>query len=152
MHPASLVHGWRFGVLGLLFFTTAFAAPPEPELRISPREVREEVRAVVQAQLAALLAADFSTAYEMAASGIKRQFDERLFAAMIRRGYPALLKAGERELGFVRDDGAGTAEVTVAITDAQKRSTVYRYVLINEDEVWRVAAVVLVQRPPRGDI
>lgn len=127
-----------------------FAA--EPEMRLSPKPVRDEVRAVVEAQLAALQAGDFAAAYDYAARGIRRQFDVRLFAAMIRRGYAPLLRPGARELGVVRDDGEGTAQVAVTIADAQKRSTVYRYWLVREGESWRISGVILEQRPPRGDI
>lgn len=130
----------------------SLAAAATGDMRPSPRKVRDEVRAVVEAQVAALQTGDFATAYELAGRGIKRQFDQRLFAAMIRRGYPALLRPGEREFGIVRDNGAGTAEITLAITDTQKRTTVYRYLLALEDEVWRIGGVLLEQRPPRGDI
>jgi len=124
----------------------------EPEMRLSPKPVRDEVRAVVEAQLAALRSGDFATAYDFAARGIKRQFDLRLFAAMIRRGYAPLLRPGETDLGVVRDDGKGMAQVGITATDAQKRSTVYRYWLVQEDGAWRISGVVLEQRPPRGDI
>lgn len=141
-----------FGVTFLLLGLLAAVRAAEPEMRLSPKKVRDEVRAVVEAQLAALRAGDFATAYDFAARGIKRQFDERLFGAMIRRGYAALLKPDQTDLGVVRDDGAGTAEVSVTATDRQKRSTVYRYWLVKEDDVWRISGVVLEQRPPRGDI
>lgn len=124
----------------------------EPEMRLSPRKVRDEVRAVVEAQLAALHAGDFATAYDFAARGIKRQFDVRLFAAMLKRGYSALLKADEHDLGIVRDDGEGTAQLTVTVTDALKRHTVYRYWLVKEDDAWHISGVMLEQKPPRGDI
>jgi len=137
-------------VAWLVLLATTGAA--EPEMRLSPRKVRDEVRTVVEAQLAALQAGDFATAYEFAARGIRRQFDERLFAAMIRRGYAPLLKPDKTDLGVVRDDGEGTAQVSVTVTDRQKRSTVYRYWLAKEDDVWRISGVMLEQRPPRGDI
>ncbi len=134
-------------LLGLL----AGARAAEPEMRLSPKKVRDEVRAVVEAQLAALQAGDFATAYDFAARGIKRQFDERLFAAMIRRGYTPLLKPDKTDLGVVRDDGQGAAQVDVTVTDRQRRITVYRYWLAKEEDVWRISGVMLEQRPPRGD-
>ena len=137
-------------LLGLGLLAAARAA--EPEMRLSPKKVRDEVHAVVEAQLAALRAGDFATAYDFAARGIKRQFDERLFAAMIRRGYAALLKPDQTDLGVVRDDGAGTAQVSVTATDRQKRSTIYVYWLVKEEDVWRISGVMLEQRPLRGDI
>jgi hypothetical protein len=136
-------------MLFLGLFASAHAAEPEP--RLSPRKIREEVKTVVESQLAALQAGDFATAYEFAATGIRRQFDEQLFAAMIRRGYPALLRPGQAGLGVVRDDGKGTAQVVVTLTDRQDRSTVYRYWLVQEETGWRISGVVLEQRPPRAD-
>jgi len=135
-------------ILGGLF-SAAHAA--EPEMRLSPKKIREEVRAAVEGQLAALRQGDFSAAYGFAARGIRRQFDERLFAAMIRRGYPALLRPEQPDLGIVRDDGEGTAQVTVTITDKQNRTTVYRYWLVLEEAGWRISGVVPEQKPLRGD-
>src|SRR5882757_5091465 len=116
-----------FGITLLSLGLLAAARAAEPEMRLSPKKVRDEVRAVVEAQLAALRAGDFATAYDFAARGIKRQFDERLFAAMIRRGYGTLLKPDKTDLGVVRDDGEGTAQVSVTATDGLKHSTLYRY-------------------------
>jgi len=134
-------------LLGLLSVTHA----AEPELRLSPRKIRDEVQAVVQAQLAALQKGDFETAYGFAARGIRRQFDEQLFALMIRRGYPALLRPGTTDLGVVRDDEEGSAQILVTLTDRQNRSTVWRYLLEHEAAGWRISGVVLEQKPPRGD-
>jgi hypothetical protein len=142
----------RMMLAGVLLFSGILTGAAEPEMRLSPKKVRDEVRAVVEAQLAALRTGDFATAYDFAARGIRRQFDVPLFAAMIRRGYPALLKPGQAEIGLVRDDGEGTAQVSVTIIDSQKRSTVYRYWLVQEGEAWRINGVAIEQRPPRGDI
>lgn len=139
-------------LLGMLLFSGQFTQAAEPEMRLSPRKIREEVRAVVVAQLEALRAGDFATAYDFAARGIRRQFDERLFAVMIRRGYPALLRPGEAEVGAVRDDGKGTVQVTVTVTDRQKNITAYRYWLVNEENGWRISGVMRELKPPRGDI
>ena len=121
-------------------------------MRLSPKKVRDEVRAVVEVQLAALQAGDFATAYDFAAGGIRRQFDERLFTVMIKRGYAPLLRPDKADLGVVRDDGGGTAQIGVTVTDRQNRSTIYRYWLVKEGDAWRISGVVLEQRPPRGDI
>ena len=128
------------------------AGAAESEMRLSPKPVREEVRAVVQGQLAALRAGDFATAYGYAAAGIKERFDDEVFAAMIRRGYPALLQAREAELGMVHDHAGEYAEVTVSVRDRQKHTVTYRYRLVHEEEGWRIAGVTLEPRPSRGDI
>lgn len=138
-------------MVAVLLLSTLGARAAEPNLRISPKKVRDEVRAVVEAQLAALRSGDFATAYDFAARAIQRQFDERIFALMIKRGYAPLLRPGRSELGVVRDDGGGLAEVSVTVIDAQNRSTVYRYWLVKEGDAWRINGVVLEQRPPRGD-
>lgn len=140
------------GMLACLLGMFAGLGAAEQEMRLSPRKVRDEVRAVVEAQLAALRAGDFMTAYDFAAVGIKRQFDERLFAAMLKRGYAPLLKADHPDLGVVRDDSEGTAQVSVTVTDQLNRSTVYRYWLVKEGEAWHISGVMLEQKPARGDI
>lgn len=140
------------GAIFLLLGLLAGAPAAEPEMRLSPKPVRDEVRAVVEAQLAALQTGDFATAYDFAARGIRRQFDERLFAVMIKRGYAPLLRPDKTDLGVVRDDGEVTARIGVTVTDRQNRSTVYRYWLVKEGDAWRISGVVLEQRPPRGDI
>jgi hypothetical protein len=139
-------------VWGILLFSAVGAVAAAPAMRLSPKKVRDEVRAVVEAQLAALRTGDFATAYEFASRGIHRQFDERLFTLLLKRGYAPLLKPAQADLGIVRDDGEGTAQVGVTVTDAQKRATVYRYWLVKEGDAWRITGVVLEQRPPRGDI
>ena len=136
-----------FLMLGLL----AGARAAEPEMRLSPKKVRDEVKTVVEAQLAALQAGDFATAYGFAARGIKAQFDVRVFALMIKRGYAPLLKHDAADVGLVHDNGRGTAQVAVTVTDGLQRSTAYRYWLVLETDGWRITGVVLEQKPPRGD-
>ena len=139
-------------VLGLILLgVAAGAGAGESELRLSAKKVREEVRAVVEGQLAALRTGDFAAAYEFAATGIRRQFDERVFALMIKRGYPALLHPDKTDVGVVRDNGAGSAQVTVTVTDRLNRGTVYTYLLVREKPGWRITGVVLEQKPLRGD-
>jgi hypothetical protein len=146
--------GWilRSGFGGLLLaglFTVVCAT--EPEMRLSPRPIRDEVRSVVQSQLTALQAGDFAGAYALAARGIRRQYDQRLFTVMMRRGYAPLLKPNQADLGVVRDDGEGSAQLSVTVTDRANRRTIYRYWLVREEKGWRISGVVLEQKPPRGD-
>jgi hypothetical protein len=142
---------WGLALLWLGGALATFAAA-EPGFRISQKGVREEVRTVVTAQLTALARGDFEAAYAHAAEGIKRQFDVRLFAAMIRRGYPRLLRQESADVGIVRDNGAGAAQVIVTVTDPLHRASVYRYWLVREEAGWKISGVVVEQRPSRGDI
>jgi len=128
------------------------AGAQEAELRISPRKVRDDVRIVVLSQLSALQAGDFAKAYSFAAQGIRRQFDVRVFGLLMKRGYAPLLRQVKSDLGIVRDDGQGAAQVTVTVTDRLNRNTVYTYWLVQEEKGWRVGGVVLAQKPPQSDI
>lgn len=124
----------------------------EPESHVSAKAVRDEVRAVVTAQLAALRLGNFHEAYALASSGIKTRFDERLFVAMLRRGYAPLLRSSEPDLGVVRDQNGQQASVTVAFVDEERRNVIYRYWLVKEEGGWRVNGVTPEQLPVRGDL
>jgi hypothetical protein len=115
-----------FGMIWLLGLLASVSAA-EPRMRLSPKMVRDEVRTVVESQLAALRKGDFETAYGFAAKGIRRQFDARVFGLMLKRGYAPLLRHIKEDLGIVRDDGEGTAQMAVTVTDSLNRSTAYRY-------------------------
>lgn len=122
-----------------------------PAMRLSSGAVRTDVKAVVAAQLKALQARDFDAAYSYAARGIKTQFDRPLFAALMERGYAPLLQHQTVDIGVVRDNGAGLAQVTITVIDPQQRRTTYRYALVQEDVNWRITGVVLAQSPSLGD-
>ena len=122
-----------------------------PAMRLSSGAVRTNVKTVVTAQLKALQARDFDAAYTYAARGIKAQFDLPLFALLMQRGYAPLLQHQTVDIGVVRDNGAGSAQVTVTVLDQQQRRTTYRYALIKENVNWRIAGVVLEQSPLLGD-
>ncbi len=138
---------------GILFWggLLAFASAAEPVMRFSQKNVREAVKAVVAAQLGALQAGQFEAAYVFAARGIRAQFDVRLFGQLMKRGYAPLLQHQQADLGIVRDNGAGTAELLVTVADRLKRSTRYHYWLVNEAAGWRISGVVLEPQPPPGD-
>lgn len=143
----------RRGII-LLFCLAGLAATlraAEPSMRLSQKQVRDEVKTVVEAQLAALKEGDFPTAYGFAARGIKTQFDLRVFALMLKRGYAPLLRHESADIGLVRDDGEGAAQVEVTVVDGLQRATAYRYWLVREEAGWRITGVVLEQKPPRGD-
>jgi hypothetical protein len=136
-----------FCLLGL----TASLRAAAPVMRLSTKQVRDEVKAVVEGQLAALREGDFPTAYGFAARGLKAQFDLRVFTLLLRRGYAPLLKHDTADVGLVHDNGEGVAQVPVTVVDGLERSTAYRYWLVREPEGWRITGVVLEQKPPHGD-
>jgi hypothetical protein len=139
------------GMIGLLGLLAGVSAA-ETGMRLSPKIVRDEVRTVVESELAALRKDDFETAYGFAAEGLRRRFDARMFGLMLKRGYAPLVRHSKADLGIVRDDGEGTALIAVTVTDSLNRSTVYRYWLVKEKASWRISGVRLEQRPEHGDI
>jgi hypothetical protein len=125
-----------------LWLATVTVAQDRPTWRFSPKPVREAVQATVEGQLQALRAGKFDEAYTLAAQRLRRQFTPPVFAAMIRRGYPALLAHQRFEAGLVRDDRENHAQVTYTLFDARGDASHFRYTLVNEDGRWRIEGVV----------
>ncbi|MBI2514021.1 MAG: DUF4864 domain-containing protein [Opitutae bacterium] len=146
------MRGWVVAFLGIWLATATAGAPERAESwRLSPAETRDAVRATVAAQLQALRAGKFDAAYALAASGIRRQFTAPGFAAMLRRGYPALLEHRRFEAGLVRGDRERHAQVTFTVYDAADTAKDYRYTLVNEDGRWLIEGVVAGRaEPSRG--
>lgn len=138
---------WIFALL-LLGASVGYAAQGD-DWRRSPKPVREAVKATVEAQLAAIRENDFPKAYEYASAGIRARFAPAVFAAMIRRGYPALARHIQADVGAVRDDGENRATISVTVADRLNRSTHYRYRLIKEAAGWRIEGVVEEEISPR---
>lgn len=138
----------------LLLFGVAHVglAASGDDWRRSPKPIREAVRATVEAQLSAIRENNFAQAYEYASAGVRERFTEGVFAAMIRRGYPALVRHTQADVGAVRDDGKNRARVSVTVFDRLNRSTSYRYLLIEEEAGWRIEGVVGEVAPPQKEI
>ena len=117
----------------------------------SAKPVREAVKATVEAQLEAIREGDFTRAYGYASEGIQRQFSPAVFTAMLKRGYPAIVRHTRADFAGVRDDGEGSARVEVTVTDRLNRSTDYRYFLTKEAAGWRIEGVVPEELPAKGD-
>ena len=71
-----------------------------------PPPTPHELFAVVENQVAAFRAADYSSAYRHAASGVQQKFTVPQFEAMIRHDYGEIMKAERIEFGFVRVSGS----------------------------------------------
>jgi hypothetical protein len=130
-----------FGFLAICMATVVLAEPAA-EWRLSPKATRDAVRGTVEAQIAALRAGKFAEAYELAASGIRRQFTPAVFAAMLKRGYPPIVADWRFEAGTVRDDRERHAQVVYTFIDARETERRYRYTLVMENGRWLVEGVV----------
>jgi Domain of unknown function (DUF4864) len=139
------------GALAALSSVRLVAQADSDDWRVSTKSIREGVLGTVEAQLRAIREKDFARAYSYAAVEIKQRFTLPVFTAMLRRGYPALLRHKESEPGGVRDDGEGHAVVVVTVIDQLDQRTNYRYFLLREDDTWRIEGVVPEGKPPKAD-
>ena len=116
----------------LMSFGVAFAAD------LAPAQKRE-VRATIEAQLAALAADDAARAYAYAAPGIRAQFrDPAAFLEMVHRAYPMLIRP--RSVSFFGpDESDGVVVQAVQFRDADGRYWRAVYQLRRAaDQRWRI--------------
>lgn len=135
-----------FLLLGLNGATAAWAQ--EPGLKVSKAEVRKDVLAVIEGQLAAFRAEDVPKAYGFASRALRRQAALPVFSQMVQFGYPEIWANTRAEFGLVRDDGV-RATTTARIYAKDGKSATYDYVLVSEEKGWRIAGVL--RHEPRGE-
>lgn len=138
----------KFFLLLLGLVVSAGAAQPP----VSSKKVQDEVRMVVEAQLAAFRADDYGAAYALAAANLQRRFSAPLFERLIKRGYPALARHTRTELGLVRGDGQDRAEVVVSVYDGREQQADFRYLVVRQRAGWRINGVEPVPVAKRGDL
>ena len=109
------------------------------EFRASKPEVRKEVLAVVEGQLAAFRAGEVRKAYGLAALALRTQTSLRAFESMVRNNYAEIWNSLRVEHGLVRDDGSH-ATVLVHVF-AKEADAAFDYVLIKESAGWRIGSV-----------
>lgn len=142
------MRGWRLIFLGLALAFCAGAGARAAELRVSKPEVRREVVAVVEAQLAAFRAGDVERAWSHASVALRASRPLSVFGTMVRDHYAEIWANTRAEYGLVRDDGA---QATLAVhVYAGERSAAYEYSLVMEQGRWRISAV-LRQVPTQAD-
>jgi hypothetical protein len=105
-----------------------------------PPPTPHELFAVVGSQLAAFRAADYSSAYRHAASGVQQKFTLPQFEAMIRRDYGDMTNAQRIEFGFVKVRGA-TAVVHVFFIGENGSTRSFLYSLSAEGNSWKINGV-----------
>ena len=123
------------------------ARAEEGELRASRPDVRREVIAAIDGQLAAFRSHDIPAAYGFAAIALRQQFPVDRFAATIRQGYPEIWLNARAEFGIVRDNGV-RATLNVRVFEANNASASYDYILFKEPGGWRIGGVSAHAEPP----
>lgn len=135
-------------LMGGVILAMGTARSADSSLLASKPEVRREIIAVVEAQLAAFRANDVRKAHGYASSALRAQKPLNIFAAIVRENYPEIWVNQRAEFGLVRDDGR---EATLLVHVFGKDSDAsYDYTLVKEAKAWRIAAV-LRHAPKRND-
>ncbi len=112
----------------------------EAEMKASKPEVRKEIVAAIEAQLAAFRKNDVAKAYSYADAALRAQKPLPIFVAIVRTNYPEIWANKRAEYGIVRDDGlAGSVLVHVFGADGDAS---YDYTLVREDAGWRIHGVL----------
>ena len=117
-------------------------------MRASKPEVRKEVVAAIEAQLAAFRAGDVAKAYGHAASELRAQTPLPRFTDIVRISYPEIWTNTRAECGLVRDDGT-FAKLLVHVFGKDSDAT-YDYTLVKERGGWRIRDV-LRHAPKKAD-
>jgi len=127
----------------LLFFLTLCGAATflthhlrEHQAAPAPRELFT----VVNDQLAAVRAEDYSSAYRHAASGVQQKFTLPQFETMVRRTYAGMTHARRIEFGSVAVQGS-SALVQVYFFDEHGTVRTFIYSLTSEGNGWRIGGV-----------
>jgi hypothetical protein len=138
----------RFPPAVLFLLALAFVrGADEGGFKASKPEVRKEIVAVIEAQLAAFRAGDVRQAYGYAAAELRAQKPLGLFAGIVQASYPEIWAGTRAECGLVRDDGA-RAVVTVHVCGKAGDAT-YDYALVKERAGWRIRDVLRHAPKPR---
>ncbi len=123
-----------FSLCGAAFFIT------ERFRERVPAPTPHELFVVVNNQLAAFRADDFSSAYRQASTGVQQKFTLPQFEAMVRRNYAEMAQARRVEFGSVKVSGS-TALMEVFFFASDGAARVFVYSLISEDGGWKVGGV-----------
>lgn len=124
----------------VFFFLAALRPGAAAEPRASTAAVRQEIVAVIAAQLAAFRDGDPGRAHALASAELQAQKPPAAFAEIVRRNYPEIWANTRAEYGIVRDDGARAA-LTVQVY-SQTGDAAYDYELVRERAGWRIRGVL----------
>jgi len=105
------------------------------------------IQDVIQKQLKAFNADDYSGAYRYASRHIREKFTLEEFKAMVRAGYPQIARSLRNSFGeitFKEDKSHASARVDVTGVDHVTVRAQYRMVM--EDGSWKIDGVILLGR------
>ena len=110
------------------------------EMRASKPELKQQIVAVIEGQLAAFRQGDVTKAYTFAAAELRAQKPLRMFTTIVQENYPEIWSNTRAEFGIVRDNGT-QATVTVQVY-SKAGDAAYEFTLAKERVGWRIYGVV----------
>jgi hypothetical protein len=119
-----------------MLVVSASAAEP---MRASKPEVKKEIVAVIDAQLAAFRKGDLPKAYTYAAGDLRAEKSLPIFTAIVKENYPEIWANLRAEYGIARDSGT-RATITVQVY-AKDHDAAYDFTLSKESGGWRIYGV-----------
>lgn len=114
--------------------------PVKPDAKPSSDALKKEFTEVIEGQLAAFRAGEYTKAYSYAAAPIKDMFPASEFETMVKTAYPVIAHSSMTEYGLAFDVG-DEAVINVRIENAEKKSVLYQYMLQKEDGKWKISGV-----------
>jgi hypothetical protein len=123
----------------VLLAVSATAAEPAA-LPASKPEVRKQIVATIDAQLAAFRRHDVVVAYTYSSTTLRAQKTLRAFAAIVSANYPEIWNNTRAECGIVHDNG--TVATVLVHVFATGGDASYDYELVQERGQWRVHGVL----------
>ena len=137
-----------FLAVGLAWSGIVPATHAEPSsAHVCSEPVKQELTAVIDAQLAAFRANDYPKAYTFAAGGIKEMFAVENFETMVKTDYPLIAGATKADYGLAFDTGED-AVVNVTVENAAGQRAQYQYTLSKEKGAWKITGVT--EQKPDG--
>lgn len=116
-----------------------------------PAQAQEEpIQKTIQSQLDAFQKDDFATAFTFASPNIKGMFGTaENFGTMVTQGYPMVHRPSAVKMLELRRV-AGNLWQRVMITDAQGRTHLLDYMMVETPEGWQINAVQVLQATDLG--
>lgn len=116
----------------------------QPPLQISEGNIEQDIRGVIESQLAAFREDDYPRAFTFAAATLRAQMTLPTFERMVKAGYPLIAQSKSVQFGVMLDNGDhALVDVIVAGEGGQMRH--YQYILQRERLGWKIAGVTEVK-------
>lgn len=132
--------------IAFVLLALGFAAPAAAQSEADAAGVRD----VIQSQIEAFQADDWTRAFSFASPAIQGLFhNEESFSQMVVTGYPMVWRPKSFNLGALANTPQGLRQ-TVIFEDSEGRYFVADYTMKRIDGAWRIDGVTIRPAPERG--